>query len=76
MDLSANPGFQKVYFSARCECGTAALLSVEVADDKTVEEIEQARCSLADKLAGRARAFYAMSCETHARMRGGPATTR
>ena len=35
LNFSANPGFQKVYFSASCACETAALLSVEVSNDKT-----------------------------------------
>ena len=36
MDLTANPDFQKVFFAVQCDCGTAGLLSVEVAPDKTV----------------------------------------
>jgi len=73
LDLSANRGFRKVFFSARCGCGTAALLSVEVAEDKTTEQIEQALPALAGKLQAQATTFHTMSCETHARMRLGPA---
>ena len=72
MDLSANPGFRKVMFSARCDCGTAAVLSVEVAGDKTGQEVEGAMPVLIDKLVGQADAFRSMSCEVHVRMGLGP----
>ena len=42
LDLSANRNFRKVFFKAGCDCGTAALLSVEVGGDKTLDEIEAA----------------------------------
>ena len=73
MDLSANPGFRKVFFSARCDCGTVALLSVEVAREKTADEVKQALPSLVSRLEGQARSFYSMSCDVHKRMRLGPA---
>ena len=75
-DLSANPGFRKVFFSTRCECGTAALLSVEIAQEKTLDDVKQALPSLISKLVGQAKAFYGMSCDIHKRMRLGPAATR
>ena len=75
MDLSANPGFRKFFYSARCDCGTAALLSVEVAHDKTLVEVEQAAPELTSILESRAKSFYDMSCEEHKRMRLGPAAT-
>jgi len=73
MDLSANPGFQKVFFSARCDCGTSALLSVEVAQEKTIEQVHGALPSLVDRLQSQARAFHNMPCEVHTKMRLGPA---
>ena len=73
LDLSANPGFRKVFLSAKCGCGTAALLSVEVAQDKTFGEIEVALPSLVGNLQTQASSFYSMSCEMHKRMRLGPA---
>ena len=73
IDISANPGFRKVFFSARCDCGTAGLLSVEVAREKTIDEVEQALPSLVARLEGQARSFYGMDCELHRRMRLGPA---
>ena len=76
MDLSANPGFRKVHFAARCRCGTAALLSVEVAQDKTVAEVKRALPLLVGKLEAQAKSFYSMSCETHKKMRLGPAAPR
>ena len=68
MDLSANRGFRKVFFSAHCECGTAAVLSVEVAEDKTARQIEDALPVLVDRLVGQAETFRGMSCEVHTRM--------
>ena len=73
MDLSANPGFHKVFFAARCECTTVALLSVEASAEKTLGEVERALPSLVSRLEAQARAFYNMSCDVHARMRLGPA---
>ena len=73
MDLSANRGFLKAFFAARCECTTVALLSVEVSEEKTVAEVERALPSLIGRLEAQARAFYNMNCEMHARMRLGPA---
>ncbi len=73
MNLSANPGFRKVFFSARCDCGTAAVLSVEVSEEKTVDEIKQALPVLISKLEAQSKTFYKMSCDMHQRMRLGPA---
>ena len=76
LDLSANPGFRKVFFSIRCDCGTAGVLSVEVAPDKGRSEVEEALPSLVDRLASQARGFRSMPCEMHLRMRMGPAASR
>ena len=73
MNLSANPGFHKVFFSARCDCKTAALLSVEVSEKKTLQEVKQAIPALINRLESQARSFYGMPCEAHTRMRLGPA---
>ena len=73
MDLSANRGFHKVFFAARCECTTVALLSVEVSEDKTLADVERALPSLVGRLEAQARAFYNMNCDMHERMRLGPA---
>ena len=73
IDLSANPGFRKFFYSARCECGTAALLSVEVAGEKTLSEVRKAAPELTRRLEAQASSFRRMSCEAHQRMRLGPA---
>ena len=73
IDLSANRGFRKVFFAAHCDCGTAGVLSVEVAPDKTREEVEQALPSLVSKLQAQAQSFRSMPCEIHRQMRLGPA---
>ncbi len=72
LNFSANPGFRKVFFSAKCECGTAALLSIEVAGDKTTSQIKAALPSLTISLQQKAKMFYGMSCEMHEQMRLGP----
>lgn len=71
VDFSGNPDFHKVYLAVRCQCGTAGLLSVEVAMDKTLPEVEAAMPSLLENLRAKQRMFTAMSCEMHARMRQG-----
>ena len=76
IDLSANRGFRKVFFSARCQCGTAAVLSVEVAQEKTMDQVEEVLPSLVERLTAQAQSFYSMSCESHERMRLGPALRR
>ena len=50
LDFSANPGFKKVFFSASCDCGTAALLSLEVSEEKTDSDIEAALPSLIQRI--------------------------
>ena len=53
LDVSANTGFQKVFFSVRClqeGCDTAALLSVEISMSKSDLEIENAGSSLVERL--------------------------
>jgi len=71
LDFSGNPDFHKVYFSARCDCGTAALLSVEVARSKTLSQVKEVLPDLTEHLKGKVEQFQAMSCEMHATMRTG-----
>ena len=73
LDLSANRGFRKLFYSARCDCGTAALLSVEVARAKTLEQVREALPELTRRLEMQANSFRKMSCEAHKRMRMGSA---
>ncbi|MCE2462638.1 MAG: hypothetical protein J4F46_01785 [Dehalococcoidia bacterium] len=74
LDFSANKDFHKVFFSVRCECGTAALLSVEVARSKTLPQVSEALPELARRLKAKSRQFAGMSCDMHTRMRIGGAT--
>ena len=76
LDLSANPGFRKVFFTARCDCGTAALLSVEVSREKVLAEVQQAVPQLTRRLESQAKSFYEMPCEVHKTMRIGPSANR
>ena len=71
LDFSGNPDFHKIFFSARCECGTAALLSVEVARSKTLSQVQVVLPSLMGHLKGKVDQFRSMSCEMHSKMRTG-----
>ena len=71
MDVSANTKMHKLFFSIKCTCGTAGLLSVEVARTKTPEEITAALPLLAERLEAQAQAFRSMPCEIHTQMRQG-----
>ena len=73
LDLSANRNFRKVFFKAGCDCGTAALLSVEVGGDKTLDEIEAALPSLVRRIESQAGAFSRMPCDAHRQFRMGRA---
>ena len=71
LDFSGNPDFHKVYFSARCDCGTAALLSVEVDRAKSLPQVEEALPGLTEHLRRKVNRFQGMSCEMHSMMRTG-----
>lgn len=71
MDFSGNPDFHKIYLAVRCQCGTAGLISVEVAMDKTFPEVREAMPSLLENVQIKATMFRNMSCEMHTRMRQG-----
>ena len=70
-DFSGTADFHKVFFSISCRCGTAALLSVEVAKSKSLSQVEAVLPSLVKHLKSKGKQFSSMSCEMHARMRGG-----
>ncbi len=71
MDFSGNQDFHKVYLAVRCQCGTAALLSVEVAMERTLSQVKEAMPSLLENLQTKVTMFRNMSCEVHGRMRQG-----
>ena len=71
LNLSGVSGFHKLYFAIRCSCRTAGMLSIEVAHSKTLEEVKLVMPQMVERLRGQARAFRAMPCEMHARMRLG-----
>ena len=74
LDVSANTGFQKVFFSVRClqeGCDTAALLSVEISMSKSDLEIENAVSSLVERLERQEKSFYSMDCHMHGMMKTG-----
>ena len=71
LDFSGVADFHKVFFSAKCDCGTAALLSIEVSKDKTLPEVEESLPSLMDHLNRKVGQFRSMNCEMHRNMRMG-----
>ncbi len=71
LNFSGVADFHKVFFSAKCDCGTAALLSIEVSKDKTLPEVEESLPSLMDHLNRKVSQFRSMSCEMHTNMRMG-----
>ena len=74
LNVSANTGFQKVFFSVRCsqeECDTAALLSVEISMSKSDLEIKNAVSSLVERLERQEKSFYSMDCHMHGMMKTG-----
>ena len=74
LNVSANAGFQKVFFSVRCpkeDCDTAALLSVEISISNSDIEIENALSSLVERLERQERSFYSMDCRMHGMMKTG-----
>ena len=71
LDFSGVADFHKVFFSAKCDCGTAALLSIEVSKGKTLPEVEESLPSLMDHLNRKVSQFRSMNCEMHRNMRMG-----
>ena len=71
MDLSANKNFNKLFFKIGCNCGTAGLLSVEIAVDKTIEDINKVLPELVSRVESQARSFSRMDCEDHQMLRLG-----
>ena len=71
LNFSANEGFHKIFFSASCTCGTSALLSVEVSENKSDNEIEDAMTSIIERLIMQEKSFRRMDCEVHESMKTG-----
>ena len=67
----AGMGFQKVYFGIRCNCGTSAVLTVEVASDRTEADLEEAMPAILDRLMRQKAAFRKMPCVSHQSLRSG-----
>ena len=74
IDFSANVGFRKVFFASSCDCGVAALLSVEIDESKTDREIGNALPSLVERLERQEQTFRNMDCSMHEMMNQGPVT--
>ncbi|MQF69352.1 hypothetical protein FIM12_03335 [SAR202 cluster bacterium AD-804-J14_MRT_500m] len=71
LNFSGNSDFHKVYFSVKCDCGTAALISVEVSASKSQSEVSTAIPNLIAQVKSKAKQFNAMTCKMHLQMRSG-----
>lgn len=63
------PDIFRLFFAARCTCGVAALLTLEVSKAKTGDDVRQALPYLLSNLRERADLFYRLPCERHAAMK-------
>lgn len=68
-DPSGTSRIMKVYFGARCGCGTAAVLSVEASLTKRRSDVEAAMPQLIEKLLLQRDAFRRMPCTSHRNLR-------
>ena len=66
-----NPESHKVFFSVGCDCGTSALISVEILRSKTLSQFKEALPDLVKHVRSRVAQFTAMTCDMHASMRTG-----
>ena len=71
LDFSGNKGFTKIFFSVPCDCETAALISVEIDEGKSDQEIHEALPFLTKKLTRQEDLFRSMDCSMHSMMRQG-----
>ena len=62
---------RKIFFAAKCKCGTSALITVEVANDKTLDDVKRSASQLVKQLEKQADSFYEMSCDVHKKIRIG-----
>ncbi len=74
-DPTGSSGVVKVYFGARCECQTAAVLSVEAGAARTRAEALAAMPALVQKLLAQRDAFRKMPCAAHKSLRTPPQGT-
>ena len=63
------PDIFRLFFAARCACGVAALLTLEVSRAKTSDDVRQAFPYLLSNLRERADLFYRLPCDRHAAMK-------
>ena len=59
----------RVLFSVRCDCGTSALLYLDVGKDKSAENVREATPQLLKGLSSQADQFQRMPCDLHQKMR-------
>jgi hypothetical protein len=67
---SETPKMFRLFFRTGCECGNAALLTVEISKSKSPKELEAAMPSLLERLNMQATRFQTMSCVQHRQMAG------
>ena len=64
-------GLVKAYFGARCQCGTAAVISVEASANKSCEETLDVLPDLVERLLAQRDSFRKIPCKEHENFRKG-----
>jgi hypothetical protein len=68
-NFSGVSSFHKFYFGIRCSCKSAAILSIEVAQSKNLDEVKSVIPKMLNSLQTQAQVFRKMPCEIHQKMR-------
>ena len=59
----------RVFFTVACDCGTSALLYLDVSKDRSAQEVREALPRLLGTLSAQADQFQRMPCDLHRKMR-------
>jgi hypothetical protein len=65
---SETPIMFRLFFRVHCPCGAAALLRLEIAKTKRLDDIKTALPSLIQQLSQQESTFTNLSCEDHGRL--------
>lgn len=65
---SETPDIFRLFFRVHCHCGAAALLTLEIAKTKSLDDINTALPKLIQRLLQQESAFSNLSCEDHVRL--------
>ena len=68
---SETPEIFRLFFRHICQCGGAALFTLEISKKKTLREIKDSIPALVEKLKQQKQTFANLSCKTHQVMSNG-----